>query len=61
MIKNKGRTPVRDIADTDSSSEEEEDISKYSRDMKVFFDEQELINMQLDEFTIARKFKKVTC
>lgn len=61
MIKNKGRTPLRDIADTDSSSEEEEDISKYSRDMKVFFDEQELINMQLDEFTIARKFKKVTC
>jgi hypothetical protein len=60
MIKNKGRTALRDNVDTDSSSEEEVD-GKYSGDMSIFFDEQELINMQLDEFTIKRSFRKVAC
>jgi hypothetical protein len=61
MIKNKGRTALRDNVDTDSSSEEEEFDGKYSGDMSIFFDEQELINMQLDEFTIKRSFRKVAC
>ena len=61
MIKNKGRTALRDNVDTDSSSEEEEFDGKYKGDMSIFFDEQELINMQLDEFTIKRSFRKVAC
>jgi hypothetical protein len=48
------------VDDADSSSEDEDDPSKY-RNIECFWDLDELERMQLDEQTIQRSYIKLTC
>ena len=60
FVRNKRGIHIRSIEETDSSSEDDEDPRKFE-DSEVYWDQDELERMQLDEFTSRRTYIKVTC